>query len=386
MKALKIITVNILIFFALLLLLEVTGQIITLLRPSYEVLFLQPDKKVGWKQVPNLSWPATGQYWYAADFSIQVETNPLGFRDIARKFSKSEEVKRVALLGDSFIEAVQVPFEKTAGYLLEQRLNTSLQHTPNQSEKWEVLNFGISNYGVGQYLLTWEEHAKKYAPDYVAIFVALFHMTRTVKKFESGAFSETRNKRLWVRPIFRIENDRLVRLPAADFDKFVKAQEHLIRVEFGGQRMRRRTQLITLYYAKRLLYHIKKSVKGFNRRYAKTTPASKHYPVDSEILSVNLKVIEVLGRKVESAGSRLIVLDASRYFGDHESVSSALKELSEGNGFGYIPLYEHLLKANANGISTQWAHDYHFNEAGNVILANALYDWIAQNSYATESQ
>lgn len=386
MQLIKISTINLLIFLVLLLLLETMGQLVAWLHPSYDVLFLQADRKLGWKQVPNLSWKWAGHYWYAADFNVPIKTNPSGFRDLPRQFSKPAGTKRVALLGDSFIEAVQVPFEKTAGSLLEQKLNASLQHTPNQSEKWEVLNFGISNYGVGQYLLAYEEYAKKYSPDYVALFVAYFHMARTVRKYKEGAFSKTKNKQLWIRPVFKIENDSLVRLPAEDFDKFVKLQEELIKDEFSGQRMRKKTQLIIIYQGRILLQQIKNWGRRFYRKYIKITPTQNYQVIDSEVLKVNLKVIEVLGEQVKNSGAHLIVIDASQYFGDQESVSNALKKLSTENGFGYIPLYDFLLKANANGISTRWTHDGHFNEAGNVILANALHDWITKNSLTTELQ
>src|SRR3990167_2272277 len=117
-EAFKILGVNLLVFLGLLVLLEATGQIIAVIRPSYDVLFLQPDKAVGWKQVPNLRWTWAGYYWYAPNFSVEVETNPLGFRDLAREFPKPQRVSRVAVLGDSFIEAVQVPLEKTATQIL----------------------------------------------------------------------------------------------------------------------------------------------------------------------------------------------------------------------------------------------------------------------------
>ncbi len=368
------------VFLVLLVLVEATGQVMTLLYPSYDVLFLQPDKVLGWKQVPNHHWPWTGVYWYAADFSVQVETNPLGFRDIRREFSKPVGVKRVALLGDSFIEATQVPFEKTAGQVLERRLNVSPEPDLEQSKRWEVLNFGISNYGVGQYLLTWEEYARHFHPDYIAIFVAKLHMKRTVRGEEAGTFFKTKNKRLSVRPTFRLDNDTLIREPAKDCDQFVKLQEYLIRTEFGGQRVRRKEKrLITVHYAETLLKlrsHLIKSQEPITAR------SSKVQASNSSFLAVNLKIIEELGRQADGVGARLVVLDASQYFGDKEAVSIALREACTKNGLGYIPLYDDLLRANMNGISTRWAHDGHFNEAGNVILAEALHRWIAQDSSA----
>jgi hypothetical protein len=374
-RALSIVAINILVLFVLMLVVEGACQMIALIYPSYEVLFLQPDRVVGWKHVPNLRWTWAGHYWYAADFNVDIQTNPLGFRDLTREIAKPKGAKRVALLGDSFIEAVQVRFEKTAGQILERKLNFSSPVAGNSVSKWEVLNFGISNYGIGQYLLVWEEYAKQFQPDYVAIFVAKFHMQRTVDKYEYGAFSRTQSKNLNVRPIFRLENDSLVREPAKDFDDFVRIQTELIDSEFAGHRSRRRKQWILPFYMNSArdrfddwrLRHFGEP-KLVPRRDADVAPA---------VLSVNSRIIEELGRDVASGGSRLVVIDVSQYFGDDEHVSRALKELCTRNHLGYIPVYELLMKANADGLRTNWKHDLHFNELGNEILANALYDWIA---------
>ncbi|MGH8547405.1 MAG: SGNH/GDSL hydrolase family protein [Methylococcales bacterium] len=363
-KALKIIGVNILVFLGLVLLIEATGQMIAVIRPSYDVLFLQPDEGLGWKQVPNLHWTWTGFFWYAADFSVEVETNPLGFRDLAREFSKPQGVTRVALLGDSFIEAVQVPLTKTATQLLERRLNTSLGRDPEHPQRWEVLNFGISNYGVGQYLLTWEQYASRYHPDYVAIFVARLHMKRTINKYEYGAFTATAKEKLWIRPTFRIENGSLIREPAKDFNKFVEAQEDLTKAEFAGKKIRRkRMQLLTLYYARRIRDDLGRLFRRFYQTSDQITTSPRIDPdADGALFAVNLKIIEDLGRKVHSAGSRLVVLDASQYFGDNEIVSRTLNEFCAKYGFGYIPLYKDLFKANMSGISPRWSYDGHFND------------------------
>jgi hypothetical protein len=384
-KASTIIGVNILVFLGLLLLIEAIGQVVAVIRPSYDVLFLQPDEVVGWKMVPNLRWTWAGHFWYAADFSVEVETNPLGFRDIARELSKPLGVTRVALLGDSFIEAAQVPFTKTAAQLLERRLNTSLDRGPENLKRWEVLNFGTSNYGVGQYLLTWEQYARRYHPDYIAIFVAKVHMERTINKYEYGAFTATAKEKLWIRPTFSIENGLLIREPAKDYNKFVKTQEDLIKVEFAGKRLRRKgKRLLTLYYGEDLFRRL---VRSFNQTANQIAiPPRIDLDADSVLFAVNLKIIEELGRKVHSTGSRLVVVDASQYFGDDEIVSKNLNEFCAENGFGYIPLYKDLLKANMNGVATRWAHDGHFNDDGNIILAQSLYDWIAKTVHASESQ
>ena len=370
----KVIGINILVFLTCLLLIEAPLQIVAFLYPSYKVIFLQPDRKLGWKQFPNHNWTWAGWHWYATDFSVNVETNPSGFRDTIHKHKKPHGVKRVALIGDSFVEAVQVPFKRTAGQLLQKSLNSLSKQKSQQFNQWEVLNFGISNYGVGQYLLTWEEYAQKFNPDYVAIFVAKFHMNRTVSNYEYGAFSATKRVALHIRPGFRLENDKLIREPAKDFDEFVKVQKELMSKEFLGKKSYKNRQLITYYYAKKIY---RKARAIFSK---KALESSKPNTTDqTAMLATNLRIIKELGEQVERAGSKLIVIDVSQYFGDSKAISRALKDSCYKNNFGYIPLYNDLIKANKNGDSTRWQYDGHFNELGNEIMAESLRVWVTQH-------
>jgi hypothetical protein len=368
-RTLKVIAINLLVFATLLALVEIVLQGLALARPSYEVLFLQPDRKLGWKQVPNLRWQWAGHHWYAADFSVPIATNPLGFRDSVREAGKPDGVRRVALLGDSFIEAVQVPFEATAGQRLEQILNADRR---DSQPRWEVLNFGISNFGIGQYALTWDQYASQYSPDYVTIFVAGLHMKRTVTKYEHGAFS--RQASLSVRPTFRLQDGKLVEEPALDYEAFVAAQNRLVANEFDGARARRRMQLITPY----LYREFRNGLSAAIRPRASPSPGTAD-PISQDMLEVNLEIIRDLGRKVSVAGGKLIVLDATRFFGNDEALSSTLRAWCEKHDLGYVPVYAGLLSASQSGTPTRWAHDSHLNVAGNEILASEVATWIAQH-------
>jgi hypothetical protein len=372
-KLVKIAGINVLVFVGLLAAIELGAQIVALARPSYDVLYLQPDRAVGWKLVPDLRFTWTGFEWYADEFSVDVVTNQFGFRDLPRDYAKPSGVSRVAVLGDSFIEALQVPLAKTATQVLERQLNSTSDGSARQPPDWDVLNFAVSNHGVGQYELMWESYASRFHPDYVAIFVAKFHMRRTISKYEYRAFNATRNERLWARPTFREQNGTMVREPARDFDKFIKAQEDVTTSLFDGRRIRRKPpQLITLFYARRLWDDIARLAHGGGR--APNAPAD----TESEIVALNLRIIDELGHSVARTGARLIVLDASQYFKDDESVSRDILDLCTKQGYGYVPLYLGLMKANADGVPTRWVSDTHFNEAGNAIVAAGLYDWLAR--------
>jgi hypothetical protein len=353
-RALFIVAVNFAVLVSLLLLFEIFGQTLALLRPSYEVLFLQPDRTLGWKQVPNLHWKWTGLHWYAADFSVDVKTNASGFRDLDRQPEKPKGVNRVALIGDSLIEAVQVP-----GQLLEQKLNVG-----EHRQRWEVLNFGISNYGIGQYLLVWENYAARYQPHYVFVIVARFNLDRTLAVVETtGALKASSMKQLRVRPTFRLDQDNLVRQEAPDYDEFVHVQAQAINSEFGGGRSRRRVEFILPHYVDFLRNAVCSSLAA---------------PLEEYSLRLNLKILETLGKDVARKGARMVVLNTAPYFEyGNLDLSAQLEEFCNLNNFGYVPLYKILLEANTNGKPTYWRYDCHFNELGNELLAGAMYDWLA---------
>jgi hypothetical protein len=367
----KLVVVNVLVFVGLLASVEMAGQIVRFWRPSYDVVAFQPDRVLGWKQVPGLTWPWAGHHWYAADFRVDIHSNSLGFRDIDHNLTTPPDVTRVALLGDSFIEAGQVPFEATAAQRLQQRLNAT--EGLGGPGRWEVMNFGISNYGIGQYLLTWREHASRFGPRYVAVFVARLHMFRTVTKYEGGAFPTTRSRLLWIRPTFKIENDTLVAEPARDFAEFSHLQDELIRTDFSGHRIRRKRELLVLHYGKRL----------FDRVAGRSAASAAPPDYDPRtLLAVNLRILGELGREVATVGGRLAVIDVSRYFGDPEAITEALRTFCAENDVAYIPAYRDLMEANARGVQTHWRHDVHFNAEGNTSLSNSIYNWLAADSEA----
>src|SRR5262245_41943063 len=68
----------------------------------------QWDPKIGMTLVPGKH----GRSVLRGFFDVPVDVNKGGFRDVDHAIEKPSGVKRVVLLGDSFVEAVQVHFEE----------------------------------------------------------------------------------------------------------------------------------------------------------------------------------------------------------------------------------------------------------------------------------
>ncbi|MHC4269621.1 MAG: SGNH/GDSL hydrolase family protein [Planctomycetota bacterium] len=112
---------------------------------------------LGWSQVPNAKY----EFKLEQKYLVHVEFNSLGFRDVEHKIEKPYGVKRIAVIGDSFCESVQVNLTETFYKQLEKLLNR------NGNGKWEVLNFGVGDFGTTQEWITLNKYALKYSPDII---------------------------------------------------------------------------------------------------------------------------------------------------------------------------------------------------------------------------
>jgi len=92
-------------------------------------------------------------------FDVSVKVNSAGFRDREHVVANPAGIRRIALLGDSFLEAIQVPFEHSITSLLQDRM-------PDR----EFLNFGVSGTGTARQYLALRHYALPYKPDVVALF------------------------------------------------------------------------------------------------------------------------------------------------------------------------------------------------------------------------
>ncbi len=120
--------------------------------------FFEPNDDFGWFHIPGRSgWHRT------PELQVPVTINSLGLRDIERDYQKLEGVFRILLLGDSFTEGLQVPWEQTFGVQLERVLNEQSLKTV------EVINAGVSKFGTDNELLFYQYEGMKYQPDLVIL-------------------------------------------------------------------------------------------------------------------------------------------------------------------------------------------------------------------------
>lgn len=198
MKSVKnvfLVFISLIIFFIFY---EVLLRITEIAIPS----FVYDDKVYGRTFKPN-----SDVIFKGAEGFYMGKVNEFGYLGKGYSIKKASNVIRIAILGDSYIEGMQL-FER---HHFKEKLEKCLFHKFNR--KVEILNFGIGGIDFRDMYFNYTHKAKKFNPD-----IAMFY----VKK------SNLLNKEKFPSPEYFVENDSL----QLDYS-FLKSSESEMRQKFA---------------------------------------------------------------------------------------------------------------------------------------------------------
>jgi hypothetical protein len=179
------------------------------------------DDQRGWALQPD----AHG--WYRREGTAYIRINHDGFRGPDYPKRKPPGVIRIAVIGDSYAEAIQVPEDKTFTAVAERVLSDC---PALKGKRVEAMNFGVDGYGTAQELLTLQRKVWAYSPDIVVLAIFLGNdvrnnsvvlepnQCRPFYEFEhdqlklTGPFVESRSFKLWCMARFDYRDLRLLDL------------------------------------------------------------------------------------------------------------------------------------------------------------------------------
>jgi len=149
---------------------------------------------------------------YQREGGSYVRINSDGLRDREHVKPKPADTVRIAVLGDSFSEAMHVPMEQTFWSLLERRLQ---ECNAFPDKKVEVINFGVSGYGTAQELMTLRQKVWDYSPDLVVLafttYNDIYDNSRALSRTEEVPYFVYRNSELVYDDSFRSSRTYLQR-------------------------------------------------------------------------------------------------------------------------------------------------------------------------------
>jgi hypothetical protein len=105
--------------------------------------------------------------WYRKEGESYVRINSQGLRDREHAQQKPPAALRIAVVGDSYAEALQVEQGDAFWAVAERELRGRCPAVAGREV--EAVNFGVSGYGTAQELLTIRHHVFAYSPDIVLL-------------------------------------------------------------------------------------------------------------------------------------------------------------------------------------------------------------------------
>lgn len=153
---------NLLILLASVIVCFIAGELLLRLfsDPASSASFYTMDPQLGWALRPHV------RAWQEKEGKALIEINSHGFRDREYDLKKSAGTVRIAVLGDSFTEAMQVGRENTFLAVSERKLADCPAY---KDQSVQVMNFGVTGYGTAQELLTLRHRVWNYDPDMVVL-------------------------------------------------------------------------------------------------------------------------------------------------------------------------------------------------------------------------
>ena len=122
--------------------------------------FYETDEVLGYKLIPGLSG------WYTKEGRSYVTINSDGFHDVEHALPKPADTVRIAVVGDSYVEAFQVGRDAAfTNFITSEARDCGAFDGKNV----EVLRFGVSGYGTAQERLLLREKVLRYSPDIVML-------------------------------------------------------------------------------------------------------------------------------------------------------------------------------------------------------------------------
>lgn len=165
--------------------------------------FYRADPVLGRANIPG----AAG--WFTDEGRAYVKINSDGLRDREHSLEKPAGTLRIAVLGNSFAAALQVPTEET----FWGQLAPNLAACPARRDRpVEVINFGVVGFGTAQEYLMLQTRVWKYHPDIVLLaFLTsndIADNARALKQSNNTPYFVHRDGKLIEDPSFRAKTEK----------------------------------------------------------------------------------------------------------------------------------------------------------------------------------
>ena len=338
---------------------------------------MMPEAELGCVHIPGkmVTWRLEG--YSRGKFSSA------GLRDREREIAKPAGVYRIAVMGDSAAEGLQVEQNETYAARLEERLNRKQnQSKQNQGAKFEVINFGCSSYSTGQEYLQYKRQVQAYKPDLILLMMC------KGDTLENNLNPQDRNK-AEPRPYFyldqagQLEQDNsILQMNKAKLsqDGWFNQTINWLRANSNVYGMVSRTNF-NLFLSDKAYFRLTRLLQDISRKASslagKEEIAVPLYGAQNN-RQVTLALLSRFNQEAKAAGTRFAVTlfpDVTNSDQDWKDTIKALKDRASAEDFDVIDLQPPFRQdKNPQGLFLQ----YHFSRAGHELTADTIEKFLEQ--------
>lgn len=322
----------------------------------------------------------------------RVQVNSAGFHDFEFIKEKPKGVFRIAVLGDSYVEALHVPREAAFHNRLEKMLNDAFHGTP----QFEVYAFGMSGNGTFSNYLYLMKYALSYTPDFV------INAFLTGNDFRNDSAALSRASGLILPTVFPVW-DHEGQLDAAAALRYAEnkiANPFVVRVKKIVSRSAFVMWLYPKYYiAKTFIKDVPLPIidRAVHEFAVDDQVFLKEYPsVWNEAWEAEEKLLSLMRQAAEDHGARFMLISLTEGFRVHSNLmrekdfseedaarldfdkpERLLKELSARQSISYLPLIPFFKeRVHHSSPATVFPCDGHWNAYGHALAAEALFNFL----------
>ncbi len=128
--------------------------------------WLDISRFLTWNPYTGVESRPNAQFMWHLENDNFVRISSQGFHDVEHAKAKPPNTFRIAVLGDSYAQALQVPLDKNFSSVLQRQLQDC---AALGGKHVEVMNFGMHGYGTAQELQMLRHYAWDYSPDLVLL-------------------------------------------------------------------------------------------------------------------------------------------------------------------------------------------------------------------------
>ena len=347
---------------------------------------VKPDQELGCVHIPNkfITWRLEGY--------SRGRLNSVGMRDVEHAFNAAPGLKRIAFVGDSYTEGLQVPMDKTFA-----RLSAGLTGC-------ETLNFGCSSYSTGQELMLYNKQVRAYKPDIVVLFYTpgdtVENTISLEKRFKAEPrpyfYLDEKQRLMQDNGVLTLNAEKLKDRPLREFLRANSTIFGAFHQSIFSLALSDKVYLRTVRLADRLIQSItnlglKRGLKPGQTPGKKADqpllPPPGLFPPrwqDSDPLEVSQVLVSKFSDDVKASGAKFVVMTYPDYGKNDKTFALArarFAKLAKEKGFAFLDLSEVF---NQHHNYDKLFVKVHFSSTGHDLTARALSEFLKDRGLLTD--